>query len=101
MHRLRQSGLATDLSLFTLTPNTQAIERALKARAENVAIFGAASEGFSQKVSSVPHYLLHESLLRSRTQTAAKRKAWTVSVQLLRLLELRVLKSVGMNAFGF
>jgi len=39
---------AADVSYAALTPNMKGLERALDARADEVAIFGAASEGFSK-----------------------------------------------------
>lgn len=38
-----------DITYAALTPNTQGYKRAIEARADEVAIFGSASEGFSQK----------------------------------------------------
>ena len=50
MRQLQGLGLDQKISLLTLTPNLKAIERALEVGAKEVAVFGSASEGFSQKV---------------------------------------------------
>ena len=61
-----------DVSYAALTPNLKGFEAAIAANADEVAIFGAASEGFSQKNINCS---IEESLARFEPVMAAAKKA--------------------------
>lgn len=69
---LSQSGAAAGVSYPVLTPNLKGFEAALAAGATEVAVFGAASESFSQKNINCS---IAESLDRFRPVTDAARAA--------------------------
>lgn len=62
---------------LTLVPNVRGMEQAIAGEADEIAIFGSASESFSQKVRSYDRIaVVRQGLIRCRTLDAALRSHW-------------------------